>query len=85
MTTNVNNSNRLDGIDAERFRQMIESESFALLRKRIQQMFDTAARRCIEETDLPTLHANQGAAHCLRTILGLPEQLLGEIRSNNKA
>jgi|HubBroStandDraft_3_1064219.scaffolds.fasta_scaffold946473_1 hypothetical protein len=74
---------RTDGLDAQRFQAMIESESFARYRERLEAVL---AR---ERTDLETvgneteMRRAQGAVAALRTALGLPAIILAQMKADS--
>jgi hypothetical protein len=72
----VTTSRRLDAIDAERFEEMLASESFALLRARIAAELERARTDCESQPELRDIHRAQGAAKALRMTLDLPARML---------
>jgi hypothetical protein len=76
--------NRLDQLDAERFRDMIESPPFQLLISRVQAELERACETCVTGNDELAIRRAQGAAAQLRTVLRLPAQVLEEIKGNRQ-
>lgn len=76
----VNRSSRLDGIDAERFEDMVVSESFGLLRERIAAELERARTDCETQADVARA---QGQVKAFRTVLDLPSMILKEMRKKS--
>jgi hypothetical protein len=72
-------TDRLDHLDAERFRDMMASAPFQLLRTRIEMELGRALAICEGQDDIRLLRRAQGQAAALRCVLGLPIQILSEI------
>lgn len=71
---------RLDGLDAERFREMLESATFKLLLDRMRQQLERE-RETTERSDSEVaIWRAQGAIRAWRTALAVPEQILQEIQ-----
>ena len=75
---------RLDAIDAERFRDMMASPSFALVRSRIDAELGRAREACTQATKRIQIHRAQGSAAALRAVLGMPAQILDEMEKAPK-
>lgn len=85
MEAKVTSSERLDQLDAERFRDMLASPPFDILRKRITAELERARMDCERQTNIRDLRRAQGVTSGLRTVLALPEQILKEIESRKRA
>lgn len=72
-------SQRLDHLDAERFRDMLASPPFAIFRKRIELLLDRSRGDCEKHDDPRDIHRAQGSTAAIRSVLALPEQILREI------
>lgn len=70
---------RLDGLDAERFRDMLASTSFGLLRSRIAAELERAREACTTATERTDIHRAQGSAAALRAVLAMPKTILNEM------
>jgi hypothetical protein len=79
MDTRTVPTQRLDGLEAERFREMLASPPFALLTARLKAQLEREREACERSDDRTKLLRAQGAAAALRVALGLPGQLLTEI------
>lgn len=77
-------TDRLDHLDAERFRDMIASPPFAILRNRIEQELARRIETCTTADVTKELRKAQGGAAALRTVLALPAQILKEIESQKR-
>jgi hypothetical protein len=69
---------RLDALDRERFKEMVDSAAFALYSARLMHELDRYRIEC-EVRDGTELHRSQGAAAALRVVLGLPGTILKEM------
>ncbi len=69
-----------DSIDADQFRQMIESPAFARFRTRLEAVLERERTSC-ERDEGTDLHRAQGAVAAIRTALGLPKVILAELRN----
>lgn len=76
---------RLDGLDAERFAEMLSSPPFALFRGRIYQELERARADCETFTEPAQIHRAQGRCASLRTVVLLPEIMLREMRTRKQA
>lgn len=74
---------RLDAIDAERFRDMVASPSFALLAARINEELERRRLSC-ERAEGADLFRAQGAVSGLRSVLAFPTMILKEIEGKRK-
>jgi hypothetical protein len=83
MESKLNTSERLDHLDAERFRDMLASPSFLTLTARIEAELERKRELC-ERLDKIGLYRAQGSVAALRTVLALPAQILKEIESHRK-
>ena len=72
-------SARLDSLDAERFRDMVASPPFALLRARLEAELERARGACEGHEERVALYRAQGRCAALRTALALPALILKEI------
>jgi len=72
---------RLDGIDAERFSDMLHSHAFAILWKRVLAETERSRTDCTAMTELPEVYRAQGAVAALRSVLAMPETILAEMRT----
>lgn len=81
MEARLTPANRLDQLDAEQFRDMLASEPFQRVMARIRAELERARESCAGEDDELKLRRAQGAAAALRMALGLPEQILAEIKN----
>lgn len=79
MQPNVVRSARLDGVDKERFRAMLASESFGLLRVRIEAELVRARETCQRSDSGLEVRRCQGAVAALEAVMKLPERILGEM------
>jgi len=77
-------TNRLDHLDAERFREMIASPPFAIFRERIEKERDRQIDGCATADITKELRKHQGAAAALRVVLALPAQILKEIEAQKR-
>jgi hypothetical protein len=75
---------RSDAVAADLFDKMLASAEFGKLWTRVTAERDRAASRCLRETDLVELRRAQGAAAALTAALGLPAQMLGEMRAGKR-
>ena len=75
---------RLDELDAERFRDMLASPSFSLVLARINAELERTRDACAKETELPALYRAQGAVTAWRAILTIPQTILTEIRAKKR-
>ncbi len=67
---------RLDALDVEAFEKMLASRAFLTLKTRIADELLRAQTGCETAEDKRVLWRAQGAVKALRTVLGLPEQIL---------
>jgi len=77
-------TNRLDHLDAERFREMIASPAFVQLRDRIEKERARQMVVCVTSDVTKELRKAQGAVAALRVVLELPAQILKEIEAQRK-
>jgi hypothetical protein len=77
-------SDRHDHLDAERFRDMVLSPPFQILRRRIEAELERQRTECERQEDESPLRQAQGAVAALRTVLALPTIILGEIERAKK-
>ena len=84
MDTKTLPDERLDGIDAERFRDMLALESFAILWKRILAEMERSREACSQQTEPRDIYRAQGAAGALRAVLAMPETILAEMRPKKR-
>jgi len=84
MDTKTLPDERLDGLDAERFRDMLASPSFALLRTRIGAEFVRAKEACAQATVPHDIYRAQGSVAALRAVLAMPETILDEMRPKKR-
>lgn len=75
---------RLDQLDAEALRDVIGSAPFALVQKRIASELERARTVCETCKDTIELYRAQGAALALRAVLGIPANLLAEMKKQAK-
>ena len=85
MDANVRQVNRLDGAEAQRFRDMLSSSSFGLLRMRIEGEIERARTACERSDDQRETTRAQGAVHALRSVLDLPKIILREMEQRPKS
>ena len=69
---------RLDALDRERFKEMVDSPPFALYSARLMHEFDRYRVEC-EVRDGTELHRSQGSAAALRVVMDLPNTILKEM------
>jgi hypothetical protein len=81
MQAKLTPTTRLDDLDARRFKEMIDSAPFQLLWDRVAIERVRAGITCERGEGLVELRRAQGAAKALRTVLGLPEVLLSEMKA----
>jgi hypothetical protein len=74
-------ANRFDAIDAERFAEMLESESFRLVLERLEAEYVRASHECETATDLPQIYRAQGRVAALVTALRIPDQIRQEMQT----
>ena len=79
MNAKLSQASRLDQLDREAFRDMIASAPFQTLWKRVRAEHERAREACVAGDSVPAIRRAQGAAAALRSVLGMPEQLLGEM------
>lgn len=84
MDTKTTSAERLDELDAERFRDMLASPPFALFLARVVAEAERARDTCAGQTDLPELYRAQGAVRALRAVLAIPARILEEIRPKKR-
>jgi hypothetical protein len=70
---------RLDDLEVRRFQEMIESPSFARLWGRVKAELERARGECERADGAVELRRAQGAVKALRTVLGLPAQVMAEM------
>ena len=74
-------SPRFDALDAEQFEKMIGGKAFRRLWERVQAERARAVERCLREADELELRRAQGAVAALTAALGMPGQILSEMRA----
>jgi len=79
METKAAPIDRLDALDAERFRDMLASPPFVLLKERVTKEWERAREACAQETELRDIYRAQGRVAALRVALDLPNLILKEI------
>ena len=72
---------RLDYLDVESFRAMLESAPFEMFLKRLRREYERARQTCATENDPVALRRAQGAAQAWQVALALPEQLLADLKA----
>lgn len=77
-------SSRLDQLDADRFRDMVTSPSFALFTARLKDELERSRLVCEREDDPGLVAKAQGAVAALRSVLAMPAIILKEIESKRK-
>jgi hypothetical protein len=77
-------TDRLDHLDAERFRDMVLSPPFQTYRRRIEAELERARGECERCDDWNEVRLAQGRAAALHAVLGLPATILGEIERAEK-
>lgn len=77
--TKVTSSQRLDHLDAQRLREMLESVPFGILRDRMKVLLERAQGDCERHDDPRDIHRAQGYVKALKAVLALPDQILREI------
>ena len=73
--------NRTDQLDVEAFKDMLESAPFRHFMARVAQELQRALSVTERAEEVLAIRRAQGAAAAIRTVLGLPEQLLGELKA----
>jgi hypothetical protein len=73
-------SERLDGIDREKFEEMLASPSFGLYYKRLVAELIRTQTVCETVTDAPEVYRAQGRISALRMATNLPQKLLEEMQ-----
>jgi hypothetical protein len=76
-------SPRFDGIDAQRFKEMVDSEAFARFTLRVTAELKRAEEACVRDVDEVLVRRAQGAVVALRTVIGLPASILREMEAAN--
>lgn len=84
MDTKTLTDARLDGLDAERFRDMLASSSFGLLRSRIAAELERARETCMTATKRTDIHRAQGSAAAYRAVLAMPAAILNEMQPKKR-
>ena len=84
MQTKTTVEQRTDALDAEAFSDMVRSHAFALLRDRIQRALSIVSNDCEREDDHLKMRRAQGQVAALRMVLGLPDQMLAEMKQGLK-
>jgi L-alanine-DL-glutamate epimerase-like enolase superfamily enzyme len=84
MQTKVTPVNRLDGIDAERFRAMLASPSFQMFMARVSAELERARTVCETHVDANMVRHAQGAIQFARMVLALPPKMLEEMKPKTK-
>ncbi len=74
---------KLDGEDARRLREMIESAPWKLFAGRVEAELARATSACERSAAPVEIHRAQGAAMALRAVMRLPAQILSEARSDD--
>lgn len=80
MEAKLTRVSRLDQLDSEAFRDMIESASFKHLLARVGQILERERTTAERSDDVLAIRRAQGAAGALRSVLALPNQLLAEMK-----
>jgi hypothetical protein len=80
MTAKLTPVNRVDALDREAFRQMLESEVFGAVQARIAAELKRAEEVCVRSDSEIEIRRAQGAVTALRAALGTPARILEEMR-----
>lgn len=72
---------RFDALDRELFETMIVSPSFVVYRRRLIAELERARIDCETREEACAIHRAQGSVRGLRIALGLPEEILKEMRA----
>lgn len=75
---------RLDDLEVRRFQEMIESPAFARLWGRVKAELERARGECERADGEIEVRRGQGAVKALQTVLGLPAQVLGEMKQRKR-
>jgi hypothetical protein len=73
-------TDRFDGIDRERFAEMLASAPFQIVVKRLAAELARASDECERAGDTTELFRAQGKAAALRMALKLPQAILEEMK-----
>jgi hypothetical protein len=84
MDTKLTVAPRHDPRDAERFRDMLASPPFQLLRGRMYAELERARANCETKSDPVDVYRVQGTVSALRVVLALPDQILKEMEGQRK-
>lgn len=84
METNTTPMDRMDGVSAQRFKEMTESAAFGRLHARIEAELRRAEESCVQTESEAAWRRGQGSVAALRMVLGLPAQILAELKSKSK-
>ena len=84
METLINDDRRADALDREAFEEMIQSAVFARLWQRIQNALNGVLNQCERSDDDLVVRRAQGQAAALRMVLGLPQQMLNEMKERKR-
>lgn len=74
---------RFDGIDTQRFKEMVDSEAFQRFTFRVSAELKRAEEACVRDVDEVLVRRAQGAVAALRTVIGLPASILREMEAAN--
>lgn len=78
-------SQRFDQLDRERFKDMVDSPSFRILFDRIVKELERArATAERHECSIKEVRIAQGTVAALRMVLGLPNQIVNEMKGKTK-
>ena len=78
-------SQRLDQLDRERFRDMVDSPPFRLLQARIEKELNRLRETTESHTrSIKEIRIAQGGVQALRCVLNLPNQIVNEMRNELK-
>jgi hypothetical protein len=80
MDAKLTSTARFDEVDAQRFKTMMESDSFARFGARIVAELERAQFACERAEEVIQLRRAQGVATALRMVLELPKTMLAEMK-----
>lgn len=72
-------------LEVEQITTMLDSPGYARLKKRIEAELERARGECETATAPEEVYRRQGRVAALRGVLGLPEQILSDMRKNDRS